>query len=369
MWFLFGFITIVGFCFYAAYKKLNASWIGTIGSCSGLKYQSTELRNKYKIVGFLIGIESHEDADYTFKGESGVDRWFKSIGISSEFQVGKKEFDELVYIVTDNTDFQKHISSNEEILNSVIEIFKVGDKYGHTTKEIRHNSGKLWVKFKSGVKVKAGDVDKISSEIVPLLGKIDQQIKSVKFSSINKWKDPFVIKAVVILAISTGLTLNGLAHIMRFIWGDIPFTLDVYPLFIDSIIYGSIVILVLITSTFILLGRSARTHLVIIELLIVGYFGAVSTSFAELRDLNMELDHSSSIEFGVQANKKRISRQKNSTNYYVYVDDWTEEKTAKRVEVSGGFYHSILVGDKLIISQKDGFLNYKWVESIRKHNE
>ena len=106
--------------------------------------------------------------------------------------------------------------------------------------------------------------------------------------------------------------------------------------------------------------------MVIINLLFIGTFGAVSTSFVELRDINIELDDSISTEYEVKVLDKRISKGSEFTSYYLYLNDWNNEVTRKEVEVSNGIYHSAFIGDHLIIKQKDGYLNYRWVEGLEK---
>jgi len=106
---------------------------------------------------------------------------------------------------------------------------------------------------------------------------------------------------------------------------------------------------------------------VLIELLLVGSFGAVSTAFTELRDLNIELDQSQAIEYHAKTLDKRISRgRRRSTSYYLYLEDWNRGTFEEKVKVSKLLYNTIAVGDSVSIRQKSGYLGYRWVGSIQK---
>ncbi|MGD8569853.1 MAG: hypothetical protein PVJ39_17335, partial [Gammaproteobacteria bacterium] len=182
----------------------------------------------------------------------------------------------------------------------------------------------------------------------------------------SKWRDPFVIKSAIILAISSGLAINGLIHLVRLTWIKLPFTVDSSQLLMDSVYWGAGIVITLLLSALVMLGRSARTHLVMIELILIGSFGAISTTAAELRDINIELDESRGHSYEVKALDKKITRSRRSSSYYLYVNDWNKEHARKKVKVPSDIYYSIEIGDLLLVKQKNGFLNYRWVESLSK---
>jgi hypothetical protein len=366
MWFVFGFFTLISFSIYFGYKRINAAWRGIKGSSGGISFQYKVLRSKYGITGLLIGIAGPVGYDYAFKKETSIDRFFKFIGLSNEHQIGNMEFDDLVYVVSDNLQLHRQVSSNTKIADAVIKIFKSDEKYSCKVKEIRNNSGRIWVRCKTNKSFDEGNVLDQSSEIAGLLNIIANEIEQIPQLSNSRWRDPFVIKAAIILALSTGLAINGLVHLMRLIWTNVPFTIDSNQLFIDSLYWGIGLIFSYIIISVMVLGRSARTHLVMIELLLIGTFGSVATSFAELRDINIELDESVAEEYQVKALDKRINRGRRKKYYYLYLSDWNKEEKWKKVKVSRGMYHAVSIGDDVVITQKRGYLNYRWVESLER---
>lgn len=366
MWFVFGIITLLGFSIYGAYKRINASWSGAWGDLNGTPFRYKLLTGQYGAVGLMVGVEGVDGYDYTFKKETIVDRFFKFIRLSDEHQTGHKEFDDLIYVVSDNSQLHDQLSANMAIRNAVIELFTLGEALHCEVREVRNNSGKLWVKYKGNSGCDKGKLRESSSKIAAVLKKLKDEIEYIPQTSISQWNDPFVVCAAVILAISTGLAINGFFHAVRISWGDMPFTVDSFKLFTESLYWGAGIIVMLIVAVLILLGRSARAHLVMIELLLVGSFGAVSTSFAELRDMNMELDNSVVSRYEAETLDKKIRDRRGSKTYYLYLNDWNKERRYRKVSVSSDFYESISIGDKIILGQRKGYLNYRWVESIKK---
>ena len=371
MWFVFGFITLISFSVYSWHKKIDASWSGRPYKLNDDAYQCKIIGKKFGSADVLLGIEGLSDYDFALKRESNIDKFFKSVRISKEYQVGNKDIDDQIYIITNDSKFNEQLSNNIAVTDAFVKIFNYKDKWNLKLKEIKNNSGRLWIKFKAPNGFKQSEIPGIAKYFIPFLNQINQNLEQKAPGKRKFWLDPFSIKAAIILAISTGLAFNGLTHILRILFIKIPFTLDLQPLLYNSLVYGIVIILLLMLATLLLLKSSARTHLVMIELSIIGFFGAVSSAYSGLHDYNIEYDNSASTQYEVSILNKRISRggRRSRTSYNLYVDDWTFSKSRKRVKVSGTFYRSVEIGDELIIHQNSGALNYKWVKSIEKTSQ
>ena len=366
MWFLFGFITLISFSSYVAYKRINAAWKGTRQTTDGLTYQYKVERNKHGISALLVGIDGPKGYDYALKKENGIDRFFKSIGLSVEHQTGKQAFDDLVYIVSDNRQFHRQISSSEVLTDTLLKIFNFGKSYHCHVQELRHNSGRLWIKFNVDKAFEEKRISSLSSKVVPLLESIGREFKSIPLMATGTWRDPFVVKAALLLAASSGLAVNGVLHGLRLAFTKVPFTVDAGALLHDAIIVGAFIAATLLALCIYFLGRSARTHLVMIDLMIVGTLGAMTTAYTELRDINMELDTSEGTKYEITLYDKHLSRSRRSTTYYVHVNDWNRPGRRIQVEVSGDLYYSLTPGEHLAVTQKKGYLKYRWVEKFVK---
>ena len=337
-----------------------------------IQFEFQIIRNKYLPDELLLGIAGIENQRFRFKAESWYDRLFKFLRVSREHQTNDVEFDEKVYIVSDDSRLHSLISNRSGLIESVLDIFNHPTTPGIRVKEIRNNKGKIWVRYA------------IPNEFtdVGILGFAEKPVSSLD-SFVNGYRDwakntlagsrdPFIFKAVLVLAISSGLAINGALQSYRIVISNFPFTVDSSMLFKDAIWIGSGITLALIFIAFVFLRRSSRTHLVVLELLVMGLFGAVSTTYANLHDANIDLDTSQPMVYEVKVLDKKVSRSRSrnrrfrSPTYSVFTQDWNKQKSKTRFHVSNGFFHNVSVGDQVLIVQRLGHLNYRWVERIEK---
>lgn len=367
MWFAFGFITLITFSIFFGYRRLRASWKGIQAETDGISWQYELCKDNYRVTDVLIGIEAPKGYEFSFKHERWYDRLCKAIGLSVEYQVGNAEFDDLVYIVSDDNHLHRQVSANPTIVDAVLRIFRL-DAVRHRSKvEALHcSSGRLWLRIDARRGFGEGNVAALGREVVPWMQKISDALSSAPTSGDSKWRDAFVMKAAVTLAISSGLAINGGVHVMRLIWTKIPFTIDSTALLMDALVIGALVIVALVVATVLVLGGSARAHLVLIEILVVGSFGAMATALTELRDANIELDRSAAVTYQARTLEKRVERTRHWRHYYLYVEDWNGEERRRKVEVPSSFYYQVYIGEQLVIRQKPGFLGYRWVEALEK---
>ena len=368
MWFFFGFITLISFSIYSWLKKKDASWSGRSYKYNNQEYECKIIPKKFGTAEVLLGIQGLPNYEFSLKRESKYDKFFKSVLISREYQTGNKEVDDQIYIISEDEEFNTQLSNNNKLLEAMVKIFNYKDKWNFKFSEVKNYSGRIWIRFKAPNGFKQSEIPKMANYFIPLLNEVNQNIEEKADEKIKLWKDRFTIIAVIILAISTGLAFNGLAHLLRIYFIKIPFTIDFKPLLYDSIIYGVAIIIFLLLAAILLLKRSARTHLVMIELSMIGFFGAVSSAYSGLHDYNIEFDKSASVTHEVSVLNKHSYRSRRSIqrSYYVKVDDWTSNESTKRIRVSQTFYQNVEIGDELIIQQNSGALNYRWVKSMEK---
>ncbi|HEX5057237.1 MAG TPA: hypothetical protein VFX02_12175 [Gammaproteobacteria bacterium] len=365
MWFMFGFTTLIASAAYALEVRINAPSKGGLKDAAGFPYWYKVSRGKYGITGFRLSIKGPSGYNFSFKKETGSDRFFKQIGVCAEYQVGRDAFDKAIYIVSDDTFLCAQLSGNGKLTAEILKLFQDGETFSREIKELRCVSGYLVATYKVRNDYTEHQIFTAAQDAVPILARIGNELQHVAAKPGGKWRDPFVIKAAVILAISSALAISGFMQLVRIGWTKLPLTLDTGLLWRDSILAGGLIVAALIVATIMSIGRSARTHLVLIELLLFGAFGAVATSFSELRDINMELDTVSHTEYRVQLYDKYVRKGRHGRSYYFSLENWTGVGT-RNIQVSEGLYDQIRAGEKVIILQRPGYLGYRWVESIAR---
>lgn len=374
MWFLFGFITLISFSIYFGIQRLGTRWKGDVSRFNGIAYQYKVVRNKNNITTrFMVGVDAPIGYDFTFKREAWFDRLCKFLGLSVEHQVGHADFDKLVYVVSNDGYLLDQISGSAPIIDAVVQLFAL-HRLDSRASEIRCLNGRLWVTFKVG-RLFSADTDLhylfgLQDTAAALLDQVVRQLKQTPPAYKGMRRDPFILRAAAILALSTGMVVNGLAHALRLMWTTAEFTVDHAELWRLAAYGGVAVMVLMVCVALVTLGRSARTHLVLVELILVGSVGATLTAFFELRDLNMEWDHSAAQVFHPDILEKSVSRsRKSGTHYYAYVRDWNGGYKSHKVSVSSTFYNSVNVGDRLAVRQRSGYLGVRWVESYTRSSD
>lgn len=366
MWFAFGFITLFGFSIYIGRQRYLAGWKGKTSLVNGITFDYRIDKNRGKALKVKIGFQETVDLNFRLKPETRIDRLFKATGLAREYQTRNKTFDDMIYIVSDDSHLQRVILGDTKVIDAVLEICHQIDLAGYQFISIRNTRNRLWIEFKPDKSFGDEDISPIAEAIVPCLQTIKTKLKGTRIAQQGLWRDGFALRAAIVLAISSGLAVNALVHMLRLVWNEVPFLVDVWPLFYDSLAAGLLFTVIFVAVILTVLGRSARTHLVLIEVLLVGSFGATANSFVILRDLNMELDTSGPVAYQTKILDRTISRSRNSTSYYLHVIDWNNPRQREKIEVSRNFYRSVSAGQALQLEQKAGYLGYRWVSSLRQ---
>lgn len=365
MWFVFGFITLISFSVYLGRKRYTARWKGT-PSFMG-QYEYAYHKKKDRIPSFNVAVKAPVEFDFVFKRESAYDRICKFLGLSVEHQVGDDSFDKLVYIVSNDGHLTDQLLAQDQMQESVLALFKLG-LYQCAITEIRCAHGRLWATVKVGKQFQHTSdlkyLNKVEERVAALLQPLAEVLQASRPQTNAKHRDPFILRAAIVLACSTGLVANGLSHLFRIFLTTDEFLIDTAQLWWYAAYGGAALVAVLVLLALVLLGRSARAHLVMVELVLAGSIGAVTTMFVELRDLNTEADTSAVVVVSAPVVGKTISRsRKGGTHYSVQVQDWVEPGTTRKINVSSDFYSQAQIGATIGFQQRAGFLGVPWVES------
>lgn len=375
MWFAFGFITLISFTVYLGLKRHDAKWKGTHAVHKSIAYEYMFDIEKYEyfyffkrehVLRFRVAVKAPADYDFSLKRETRLDRMCKQLGLSVEHQVGDADYDHLVYVVSNDGHLAQHMTDRHIATDLLIRLFRLS-RYESTLTTIQCRGGRLWAEFAVGKQFRGVSNLKRLNEVVThaagLLQGVAVQLEQHRPNSTANVRDPFIWRAGLLLACSSGLFINGSVHFLRLFLDTGGITLDTSRLWQLSL-YGAVsVVTVLGLMALVVLGRSARTHLVLIELLLVGGIGATLSVFTELRDLNMEADASPIEHFKSNVVDKASSQpRKGFSRYTIDVRDWTRAAETHTIPVSRSFYSQVTIGTEVEIHQRAGYFGWPWVE-------
>jgi hypothetical protein len=205
----------------------------------------------------------------------------------------------------------------------------------------------------------------LRERVVPLLIELAALLAKVDRHTGAKKRDPFIWRAALILSISSGLAINGGVHLVRKLSTDFPVVVDDAALLYFSVLWAIGIVAALVFVAIVALGSTARTHLVLIELVLVGSFGAFTTAWVGRHDINIEWDREPATVYTAKVlGKHCVGRRQGNCTYYLLTDGWPGRDFGEEIKVSSDVYSDIAIGKNIRIRQKPGYLGYRWVEDI-----
>jgi hypothetical protein len=214
----------------------------------------TDRGEKSKPVGLRIGVTAPADYDFSLKPEQWRDWLSKRIGFSVEHQTGDAAFDAAVYILSNDARIHSTLSQNAVLRADILREFRNVAPRSAVLKEVRCAGGRLWVHYRLKDGLNAAKVPVLAGKVVPALDRLAADLAHAAVAGAPKLYDRFVLRAALILAVSTGLVLNGAAHMARLVLVPIPFTPDGSTLVLWSL-YGGAAVLALLVLAVVWWGR------------------------------------------------------------------------------------------------------------------
>jgi hypothetical protein len=324
-------------------------------------------------IALLIGISSTEQATFLLKRESRIDRYFKRIKFSVEFQTGYKYFDDRIYIATDNENIHKQLASNPVLIDLIHSLFDLNFKNDCSVEGLYNENGKLWVKYNLKRGFNNNQTDKITSKTVTILQGIEHALAHNLSEAEAHHKDHFLKKRKTLESATTGIIICGAFFLtisnLRSLWfSKIPTIINKMELLQDAIIVGLVMTVCLVTWTIYWLGKSSRAHLTLLFVVLGGSFGSICTAYYQLSEINMFFDRTATEELHLTVKRKREKRGKRGhiSRFLLILDNPDRKLDTNEIIVTRSLYDSVQYKDVVTINQKKGFLNYPWIESINK---
>jgi len=363
MWFFFGFITLGAACISALIWRLTVTWHGSTETAHGVTYEYDASTYKGRVRFIRVGVKCGKAFSFALKPEGSFDRISKAVGLTQECQTGDSAFDEAIYVLSDDLGLHRMLQLDAGLRANVMRLVAACNAEGRL-KSIRAHNGRLWVVVDPKT-TKKDEAEEVATRIVPALIHLAGDFTAGAGGTVRDGGDPFPFRAACMLAISTGLAINGGVALLRMMPGDAPFMHNAIAPLPGAILIGGVAVAVLIIVTVWVLGRSARAHLVLIELLLVGTFGSVTTAYVELHDFNMEFDRQVEIRYASVTETydtyTRKRRGGKTRHCHVRMIGWPLADRAVSREMSCDFADRLQRGTRLEVQTHPGALGWPWV--------
>lgn len=219
MWFIFGVLSPVLWGLIFFYQRLYSSWQGMPASVKGIRYgyDYTETKNSRML---RIGMKCLQDYNFTIRRETSFDRVFKFLGITKECQIGCKEFDQKIYISSNDTHLLAELQRNTVLQEALLRLLTRLPNAFLVPPVLRCKFGQLWLCWRVKRKFKQEYIFELAEAVVPILECLKNEIQKTPPTSLLKLRDPFVYKAAALQAISTSLAINGWLAILASSLGE-----------------------------------------------------------------------------------------------------------------------------------------------------
>lgn len=369
MWFAFGLVTLAVTMAYQWWYRWHRTWQGATELIGGVACETMVRSFRDVVYGMRVALDVPSAYRFELKRESGLDRFFKWTGLAVERQFGHFGFDPLVYVASDDDHLNNRLASSPSLLHAAQHLFATAGN-GCRLSRITCEKGRIWMELRAHdwsdephTKVRLRDTAEL---LMPEFQLIADTLDKRAPLSAPEERDRFLIPSIVILCITSGLAINGVVSWMLTELDGGAFVVDTGRLWSLSIAAGATLLAAVVAATLILLGRSARVHLILLEVMLVGAFGALSTSAAELRSANMDWDIStpSVVVRPVVGKSTKESRRRlflpKTVSYRLEFNDWAAPEKIRFVHVSQALYGKAQVGDEIAFEQRSGYLGIRW---------
>jgi hypothetical protein len=359
MWFAIGVLTVVLASAGLAWWRGRTAWKGDLRI---LGVQAAPGTHKNKLVTLEVGVRTPSRLEFDLKPETVIDRWAKGIGLSVEGEVGNGRFDEALYLVADDPNVVGALRRDRALADALLALFGLAGGSIVKVKRVRCRGGWLRVSMKTDA---TGDsASTITSSVAPDLKAAADALGTTGTSA---RPDPLWWRSTALVALAGGLAANAAVNGLRAGIGGLPETLDNGAIWTLALPVGLVGVVALVAATLLLLGRSSRAHLVLLEVLLIGAPGAIGTAAVELRDLNIEADTSAATthDSAVQSRREHRSR-KGGRSYSVTLREWPGSDGPVDFKVSSGEYSMMTPGTPVEVQVRDGYLGWEWLESYRR---
>lgn len=368
MWFVLGIVSFSGFFAYHLWRKIFWAWDWT-DDTGTLRHGDRPYKTRHSehqgTHSFGYAVASPSGFYFRIQRETRWDRWAKKIGLSVEHQLADPEFDSDLYLASDDPPWLAELSRTPELRNVLKAMFR--DKNVRSiTCEGRH----LWVE----VQLRSSETPleylngAAARNIVAALDSIAGCLESVAEVSGTRSRDPYVLRAVMLVSLSSALLMLAgveLLRIFRIERADV--MIDGWGLFGFSFVVIALVLAGLLLASAAWLKGSSHAHLVMLEILISGGLGLLGSGYALGRDINCEWDRATATPHHLTVAKKYTGyRRKYGTYYKLEFDAARTIDFPRTIEVNRITYSMATAGKPMVLWIKPGFLGYRWIESVRR---
>lgn len=354
MWILFKLIiAICGFFVRAVSRKFRPAYKNEFnGQPYYDHYQQSRFGSGHQQIG-LPASEHIRDIYFKLTPEKPIDRFFKWIGFSQEFQTGFSDFDSRVYIASDHPFFWRALQNSPSLRQDILFIFD------NNARAIRSTGTSI------DFSIRSPRIERDSPVFHALL-RIHKEIEAGLKNLPSKYSDTFGWKVLLVESVIFMLIFHAIGVFGELILDSGSTILHPQQLILPTAALSAILFAVLFICTRIFLGASSRAHRIFLEIGLVLMLTLPLSVANALKDINVQFDRPENMHSYLvtdYSTTKEVRRGRRGGTYY-YLRTRIPELSGKslKINISSSTYYGLQSQQPFFIKIGRGYLSYPWIE-------
>ncbi len=294
---------------------------------------------------------------FTIEREDDAHKLAQARGFTNKLKTGDAEFDEKLYIASDDAELNEALQQSSELRWLLLNIFRIGSVQTITSlpKKI-----KVMINPHGGGGISREVADRMAEDLQNFCNRLMlplQQTGRTKILHHYIWRRRlFNFPIISSPILGPGLWLIMLAH---------SYTIRQQAVLT---LYSMLLALILILAFIMLIRwafrRSAMGYQVIRHFMVFGIIGTLFYSYTLLHWVDTHFDTSQATVYNQHILNKYATYSKQSYVYHVVIQDWHTPEEQYDMVTSQGLYLQVAEGGNIMkLTMHPGFLGCEWIES------
>ncbi|MFO0447748.1 MAG: hypothetical protein ACK52I_03480 [Pseudomonadota bacterium] len=304
-----------------------------------LEYQIEPGRRPGTYDALRLGVPAPLRARALFRREHGGDRFARALRLIDEIQTGDARFDPHVFVLSDDPAMQALLADDAVARRAILDLFSDG-----RVTHVRCNRGRLWLELDATGIVAGGApsdwLDAVAARHAPALATLQTCLHELPTGEALRAREPFARRETACYAACALVALAGIIAFVFSLGLGLP-----RPLALDAAerLAGSMTVVAalgLLGTAYALLAGSARTHLVLIEIVLTALPGVWLLARTAAIEFNQAADRSAPIAYEAHVEPRQVTRvsrrlaQLTVERHLLVVSRWPDRRVPRAVAVS-----------------------------------
>lgn len=314
------------------------------------------------VVSVSLAIEMPDTLRFVLRRECWYDALGKASGLAREWQTEDRDFDLKVFISCEDREFLQALSGSGELRRQVSELLDVDGR------RITAYGGQLWIRLDgAGGWDRSSDNDAIAlstaAEQLPKLLALRERLVAVHADLWSAERDPGLGRQQLMRWICVLAGVAGIAGAIQLGGTTLPYVLVHEQIIRHAIAAAFVGVLALSALLIMLIGRTSRTHILFLHILLIAAPGIGLAAAAFYNYLDIQLDRTEPTPFSARVANKYTTTHKGTRSYHLVVDHWQDARFSPTLDVEHGFYADVNVGNCVRFELYPGAFGDPWLES------